>query len=155
MTVCIDTREQHPWRFPEGVKTVRATLMQGDYALEGDGSFAIERKNALDFRQTVAGKAAAWERFTRELARMDAAGTPQKVIVVEGDMASYLFRETAAGIKEPEVECDPVLLMHRVAELAVRYRCCVLFARDAGTAAAMAWHLFCVRLEQVKGGQKK
>ena len=67
----------------------------------------------------------------------------------------FIGRKTAAGIEEPEVECDPVLLMHRVAELAVRFRCCVLFARDAGTAAAMAWHLFCVRLDQVKGGQKR
>lgn len=154
MTVRIDTREQTPWMFPEGVKTRRATIGEGDYALEGDNTFSVERKSAKDFRQTVAGKAANWERFIRELHRMDEAGNPHKVIIVEGDISDYLYETTPFGIEEPAVECDPVLLMHRVAELTVRHRTSVLFARDPGVAAAMAYHVFCVRAAQLEGIRK-
>ena len=75
MTILVDSREQRPWSFPEGVTVrPRSTIRQGDYALDGDGTFSIERKSVTDFRGTVAGKAANWERFVRELRRMDDIG---------------------------------------------------------------------------------
>lgn len=148
MRVIFDTREKHPWAFPPGVEMRPGTLKQGDYALEGDNTFSVERKSAQDFRNTVTG---AWDRFVRELRRMDDVGNPQKIIIVEGDLSAYLFKETDAGLQDPECDCDPVLLMARIAELTLVYRTAVLFARDEGSAAALAYHIFCKRLCQLSG----
>lgn len=151
MKVIYDTREKRPWSFPPGVEVRPGTLKQGDYALDSDSTFSIERKSAQDFRDTVSG---AWDRFVRELRRMDEIGNPQKVIIVEGDVAAYLFKETERGLEEPECECDPVFLMSRIAELTLVYRTAVLFARDEGSAAALAYHIFCKRLCQLHGRLK-
>ena len=158
MTILVDSREKHPWAFPENVRVVpRSTIRQGDYALEGDGTFSIERKSLKDFRNTVAGKAAAWERFVRELRRMDEIGCPQKVVIVEGNVEDYLFKEVrneagiVVNVREPECDADPVFLLSRVAELAVIYRTAVLFAADEAVAAALAYHVFCKRMVQLGG----
>lgn len=158
MTIRIDSREKHPWAFPEGVKVIpHATLRQGDYALEGDGTFAIERKSLADFRGTVAAKASNWERFTRELHRMDEAGTPQKIVIVEGNIEDYLFKEIkdehglVVRVREPECDNDPVFLLSRIAELTVFYRTAIIFAADEAVASAMAYHIFCKRMVQLGG----
>lgn len=158
MTILIDSREQRPWAFPEGVNVkAHCTLKQGDYALEGDGTFSIERKSVADFRGTVAGKTANWERFVRELHRMDEVGNPQKIVIVEGNVDDYLFKETkidngiAVRIREPECDGDPVFLLSRIAELTLIYRTAVLFASDEAVASTLAYHLFCKRLVQLGG----
>ena len=151
MTILVDSREQRPWSFPEGVTVrPRSTIRQGDYALDGDGTFSIERKSVTDFRGTVAGKSANWERFVRELRRMDDIGCPQKVIIVEGNVEDYLFREKD-GRLEQDVDCDPVYLLSRVAELTLMHRTAVLFAADAAVGAALAYHIFCKRMVQLGG----
>ena len=70
LRIVIDTREQQPWHFPRHLAAVsRGTLSAGDYALEGDRGFAIERKSLPDFVGTISS---GWERFRRELERMPA-----------------------------------------------------------------------------------
>lgn len=153
MKVVVDSREKSPWSFPEGVETVVGTVRQGDYALDGDGTFAVERKSLADFRNTVVR---GWDRFRRELRRMDLCGFPAKVVVVEGDFADYCFSEAAGGgVADPACGADPVftpqMAAMRVAELTVWHRCAVLFARDEGIAAALAYHVLLQRARQLSG----
>ena len=152
MHVVIDTREKTPWDFPEGVETSVGTVRQGDYALRGDGCFAIERKSLRDFRDTVVRE---WDRFQRELIRMHLAGFAQKVVIVEGDFADYCFKQLDDGIAEPAAGTDeaftPQLAARRVAELLVYHRTAVLFARDEGIAAALAFQILLQRAEQLHG----
>ena len=60
--IIIDTREQRPWVFPAYAAVRVGTLKQGDYALEGDDRYAIERKSLEDFIGTIFS---GWERFKR------------------------------------------------------------------------------------------
>ena len=64
-TLLVDTREQRPLYFGEGVPQRRATLPTGDYSVEGcEGLIAIERKSLGDLFGTVGqGR----ERFEREI----------------------------------------------------------------------------------------
>ena len=79
LRIIIDTREQRPWRFPpEAAFVRRGTLSAGDYALEEDTAFAIERKSLDDFIGTVS---TGWERFQRELERM--GGYAARCVIVE------------------------------------------------------------------------
>lgn len=152
MHIVIDTRERLPWEFPEGVVTSVGTVRQGDYALRGDNAFSIERKSLADFRNTVVRD---WDRFQRELLRMHLAGFSSKVIIVEGDFADYCFKEIQDGIEEPACGVDeaftPQLAARRVAEITIFYRTSVLFARDAGIAAALAFQIFTQRQAQLTG----
>lgn len=136
MRIVIDTREQTPWAFPpELAETQRGTLPQGDYALEGDEAFSIERKSLDDFVGTVSS---GWERFKRELRRMDNAGSPAKVIVVEGDMASLFFSEDGTPPTHGHAQLTPQFLAKRIAQLTYDFRCAVLFAGSAPLAAGVA-----------------
>lgn len=154
MHIVIDTREKSPWVFPEGVEISVGTVRQGDYALRGDNAFSIERKSLADFRGTVVR---GWDRFRRELLRMDLAGFAQKVIIVEGDFADYCFKELpdGEGIEEPSAGADevftPSLAARRVAELTIFHRVAVLFARDEGIAAALAFQILLQRQNQLTG----
>lgn len=152
MKVRIDTREKTPWVFPDGVETVVGTVRQGDYALDGDNTFGIERKSMKDFRGTVVRE---WDRFQRELVRMDRAGHPVKVIIVECDFADYCFSQDGDEVVPPEAGDDPVFTPSfaamRVAELLVWNRTSVLFARDEGMAAALAYQILLQRSIQLTG----
>ena len=66
--ILIDTREQNPLVFPDGVPTARASLNTGDYSIEGYASdFIVERKSLEDLVNTVIHDR---KRFERELERM-------------------------------------------------------------------------------------
>ena len=139
MHVVVDSREKRPWVFPEGVETSVGTIRQGDYALRGDNGFSIERKSLRDFRNTVV---CDWDRFQRELLRMD--------------FADYCFKELPdEGIEEPAAGVDevftPQLAARRVAELTIFHRATVLFARDEGIAAALAFQILLQRQIQLTG----
>lgn len=66
--IVIDTREQLPFSFPEGVETVRGTLHSGDYSVKGlEDRVAVERKSLADLYGSVTrGR----ERFEREIQRL-------------------------------------------------------------------------------------
>lgn len=156
MHIVVDSREKRPWVFPEGVETSVGTIRQGDYALRGDNGFSIERKSVRDFRDTVV---CGWDRFQRELLRMDLAGFAAKVVIVEGDFADYCFKELPdEGIEEPAAGVDdvftPQLAARRVAELTIFHRTTVLFARDEGIAAALAFQILLQRQIQLTGVAK-
>lgn len=148
--IVIDTREQRPWAFPEYVQTKVAMLPAGDYALDGDENFSIERKSLDDFVGTVF---TGWERFKRELARMKAAGYPARVIIVEGDYEQLVWRENEAGrLVAPQhnhYAITPQAVAARIGELALA-GVCVLFCKDPGHAAMQAYYILMERYKCIR-----
>jgi len=139
LKIIIDTREQTPWAFPEHYAvTTRGTLTAGDYALNGDSSFALERKSLDDFLGTIS---TGWDRFCRELARMNELKFPAKVIIVEGNFVSVTFRKDEDGYiippKHNHPQLTPSFVCARIADLTLM-QVSVLFAHNSILAAGMA-----------------
>lgn len=140
MKIIIDTREQTPWAFPPDLaETARGTLQQGDYALEGDDAFAIERKSLSDFLGTIS---TGWKRFLRELSRMDNAGFPSKVIIVEGNASSCFFAPDGTPPTHDHAKLSPQFIAKRVAQLAYDSHACILFAGSPEIASGLAVQIF-------------
>lgn len=75
----IDTREQDPWKFGPGVRTLRRKLPVGDYSFMGlTRKVAVERKSPEDLLGTM--RLAGRDRFARELARAASMGTDLWVV---------------------------------------------------------------------------
>lgn len=149
VVIVIDTREQRPWSFPPYIDITVGTLRTGDYALQGDDHFAIERKSADDFIGTIS---LGWHRFTKELNRMDAASFAAKVVIVESDFETFCFRTRQGMILPPDHEhtrCTPQFVMKRIAELSMR-GVSVIFAGNADLASAIALRLFIEREKQLE-----
>lgn len=148
--IVIDTREQRPWEFPDYVQTVIGTLPTGDYALEGDRGFAIERKSLDDFVGTLFS---GWERFQREIGRMEGAAFAAKVIIVEADYASLMFCRDASGQIVAPMHRHPLItpqaMAGRIADLTMM-GVSMLFCRDSGHAALQAYMLLTRRAAQLK-----
>jgi hypothetical protein len=151
LDITIDTREQTPWHFPEWVaKTRIGTVRTGDYCLTGDAGFAIERKSLDDFCGTISS---GWERFCRELDRME--GWPAKVVLVEADFESLLFREVVVdgetvliGPDHSHFMVNPGFVMKQIGILTMR-GVVVLFGGNAEYAAALAVAIFRQRQLQI------
>lgn len=140
--VVIDTREKRPWSFPEHLVTSRiGTLKTGDYALEDDDSFAIERKSLDDFLQTVSS---GWERFLREIGRMEGQNFKAKIVIVEGDYESFCFKSSSFNEIEPPAHNHPRLspqfVNKRMAELTMM-NVSVIFAGCPEYAASLAYSI--------------
>lgn len=148
--IVIDTREQRPWEFPEYVQTIIGTLPTGDYALEGDRGFAVERKSLDDFAGTLFS---GWERFQREIGRMEGAAFAAKVIIVEADYASLMFCRDASGQIVAPIHrhhmITPQAMAGRIADLTMMGVSC-LFCRDSGHAALQAYMLLTRRAAQLQ-----
>jgi len=130
LRVVIDSREQMPWNFgEESAVTRRGKIDAGDYALEGDPFFAIERKSLDDFLGTIAS---GWERFQRELTRMD--GHVAKVIVVEGTL-----KDVFEG-KHNHPNLTLGFVLKRIARLTLS-RVSVIMAGDRAMAAAVGYSI--------------
>jgi ERCC4-type nuclease len=131
LQIIVDTREQQPWRFPEHlVRARRDTLKSGDYALDGDLLFAIERKGLDDFLGSVAG---GWDRLQAEFARM--AVCVARVVIVEGSA-----REIVEGAHSHPSLTAP-FVFKRVAQLTLG-GVSVLFADSPTIAAGLAYSIF-------------
>jgi ERCC4-type nuclease len=151
LSIIIDTREQTPWAFDLARVDARVgTLRTGDYALEGDPHFGIERKSLEDFLGTISS---GWGAFCRELNRMDEAAWVAKVIIVEGDFLSCVFQLDEAGELLPpphrHYNLSPQFIEKRIAQLTMR-GVSVLFARDPHLAAGLATAIFKLRSEQLE-----
>jgi DNA excision repair protein ERCC-4 len=98
-TIVVDTREQLPWRFDtrlvrellgRPIATVRGTLAEGDYAVQGmEGVVAIERKSLPDFVMSVTTER---PRFWAELERLQPYRVRAVVIeasVVDVEVQAY------------------------------------------------------------------
>lgn len=148
LNVIIDTREQMPWSFPEDkVRAVRGTLSTGDYALEGDDKFAVERKSLDDFLGSISSD---WDRFLKEIERMEQWFA--RAIVVEGDYSECCFRIDREGRPVAPDHNHPLLgpafVTGRIATLVMCHRVSVLFAGNHEQAAAVGYYLLKRRWEQ-------
>lgn len=155
LRIIIDTREQTPWGFPDDEAiAVRGTLSTGDYAIEGDNKFCIERKSLDDFLGTIAG---GWERFNREFDRMNEAGHIAKVVIVESDFIECCFQELNGKLIAPRHNhpmIQPAFVVARIADLTLR-GISVLFAHDPIIAAGMALTIFRHRQRQLDTNKEK
>ena len=112
-------------------------------------AFAIERKSLDDFLGTVFGQ---WERFVREIGRMEGAGFSAKVIIVESDFRQFCFLEQNGCIVNPKHNhpmLSPQAVMARLAELSFM-GVSVLFCGDSQLAAAMAYALLVRRNKELE-----
>lgn len=148
--IIIDTREQKPFDFPLNVPVKRATLKTGDYAIEGDDFFAIERKSKADFLGTIFHD---WQRFKRELQRMADGNFVAKIIIVEADFKDFLFSENTDGeLIAPNYTntcIPPQAIISRIAELSLM-NVTILLCGNAQYAATMAYYILLNRLKQLK-----
>ena len=150
LRIVIDTREQTPWAFDvSAVDPEIGTLRTGDYALVGDSQFGVERKSLDDFLGTIS---TGWERFGRELDRMEAARWVTRSIIVEGDYGSCFFASMPngelVGPQHRHFRLTPQFVEKRVAELTMR-GVSVLFATNPFIAASLAVALFRIRQKQI------
>lgn len=150
--IIVDTREQAPWSFEDAYATVTVgTLRTGDYALAGDTAFAIERKSLDDFLGTIS---TGYERFLREIGRMEGSGFTAKVVIVEGDFASVCFATATDGELIPPQHRHPMLtpqfVCKRIAELSM-LGVAVLFAANASYASALAYAILKERANGLEG----
>ncbi len=147
MQIIVDTREQRAWSFPPQVEVEAGTIKSGDYAIKGDEEkFAIERKSAADFVGTLA---TGWPRFVREINRMEKAGFPAKIIIIEANFEEFCFNYHQGRIIAPDhehVRCSPAFIMKRIAQLSMR-NVSVLFAGNPELASALALRIFFERQE--------
>jgi hypothetical protein len=139
INIVIDTREQNPWAFDFTLANVRiGTLKTGDYALDGDAGFAVERKSLDDFLGTISS---GWARFQREVFRAKEAMFPAFPIIVEGSFSSCVFSVDKDGNIIPPSHNHPNLtpgfVVKRIAELTMM-GCEVLFAERPDYAGARA-----------------
>ena len=142
LRITIDTREQQPWSFPpEVATTARGTLSAGDYCITGDDQFVIERKSLDDLVGTLS---TGWERFLRELDRMEVMGSYPMIVIVEGTWMQIL------GHKYNHPRVSPRFVQSRLADLTFR-GVHILFADNAHAAAGMAWVLFYHRMKIIAG----
>lgn len=85
-TIIIDTREQRPWAFGEGVPIIRTSLPAGDYSIVGlEGVVSIERKSLDDLVNTLFHSE---DRFFKELVKLK--GYRRKLVAVEGSVEDIL-----------------------------------------------------------------
>ncbi len=139
--ITIDTREQQAWSFPEGlVLASRGTLLSGDYAIQDDRGFAVERKSVNDLVGTLT---TGWARFLEELARMEEFAFPNKVIIVEGTLTDIIDRK----YNHPKVV--PKYIINQIARLTLK-GCSVLFCDNPISAAGMAYAILLKRYEQLE-----
>lgn len=144
LDIVVDTREQTPWVFPVELATVRrGTLNAGDYALDGDYNFAIERKSLDDYVGTVSRD---WDRFQRELDRMRAAQFPALVVIVEGGLLQIILGQYNGATL-------PKFIIKRTAQL-IMQGCAVVFADNPETAAGMAYRILKERHQEINGNNK-
>ena len=99
----IDSREPepHPWNMfiPEGIKTERATLETGDFAIKGNEEGAIiERKTIPDLLGCIGRERG---RFERELARSRYVG--RFGVVIEGSLDDLIRQARIFGSLHPNV----------------------------------------------------
>ena len=149
--VVIDTREKRPWAFPPHlVRAEMGTLRTGDYALKGDMQFAIERKSLDDFLGTISS---GWERFLREIGRMEGSGFCAKVIIVEGNFEQVCFTEVEDTLIHPDhhhPQITPQFIAKRIADLTF-LNVSVLFCGNSQYAAGMALAILRARHYEIIG----
>ncbi|MEP7049450.1 MAG: ERCC4 domain-containing protein [Pseudomonadota bacterium] len=123
-TILVDTREQTPWRFSDGVAVETCSLPSGDYSLKGfTDVVAVERKSLPDL---VACCTAERERFLDCCRRL--SDYVLRLVVVEAsvdDVLAHAYRSRT----NPQSVIGTALAIH------VDYGVPTIWAGDARNAA--------------------
>ncbi len=130
MVIVIDTREQTPFVFPEGVQTVSGTLQSGDYSLQGFTDLVtIERKSLPDIVGCIGqGR----DRFERELMRL--RGYRYKAVIIEANL-----KQCEAGKWRGKIL--PQQLLGSIASWRVKYGVEFIYACNADFGAKETYRL--------------
>jgi len=133
LRILVDSREQRPPPFPDGVILERWTLSEGDYTTEALQAIGvIERKSGGDFVSSITHDR---DRFEDELRRLQ--GYRWRCVIVEDDLtAVYRLSQT-----------HPNSILGSVSSLYARWDCPVLFAGNP----AGAGRLICGILRRWQG----
>lgn len=130
MKLIIDSREQRPLPFPDGVFTETGSLYSGDYSIKGlESLFAVERKSLDDLAASCTRER---ERFERELHRL--RGFRFKRLLIVGTRA-----DLAAG--RYYSKANPKAIAATLGAFEVRYDLPVVFVPtpEAGGRTVAAW----------------
>lgn len=126
-TIIIDTREQCPLSFPEGVETRTEGLHCGDYSLDGLTELcAIERKSLPDLVACCCNSER--QRFKRELHRLQSYRC--RTVVVEAS-----FQDATQGNYRSKL--NPNALIASVSSWQIRYSVPFIWAGDSNGAATV------------------
>lgn len=130
--IVVDTREQTPFSFDCPTKSHK--LDYGDYQLESNGAFVIERKTLKDFVATFSN---GYQRVTNEIERASAAGASIVVLVEQSlnDCLSFPF----LPYLNVTWRITPDFVFHNVRELIQKFaNLQFLFVRNKTTAQTIA-----------------
>jgi len=149
MKLKIDTREQAPLNFKEGVfaEIVREGLPVGDYWCEVEGAeipIVFERKSLGDLFGTMTS---GYARFKREMARARQAGITL-VLIIEGSM-----KDVAKGYQYSKFDGNAML--KKLFMLWIRYDLFPVFCEDRRTASRFIEETFSAVARNYKAGSKK
>jgi ERCC4-type nuclease len=117
-TICIDSREQKPWVFPD-IETVTTKLATGDYTLEGFGQeICIERKgNIGEFAMNITEK-----RFDDVVKRLNEF--KHGYLLLEFNMYHLMAFPQSSAIprsKWPYIKITPNFLLKRLLDYQLNY----------------------------------
>jgi hypothetical protein len=125
MKIIIDTREQTPWTFPDGIQTEPGTLATGDYSLKGLQELCtIERKSLSDLVGCMTGDNR--ERFKKELQRLKSYRC--RAVIVEGSLHDIMIHRYLSRI-------EPEAVIGSMASWQTKYETPFVLAGDADGAA--------------------
>jgi ERCC4-type nuclease len=132
MKIIIDTREQTPWTFPEGIQTETGTLATGDYSLKGLQEICtIERKSLSDLVGCMTGDNR--ERFKKELLRLKSYRC--RAVIIEGSLHDIMIRRYLSRI-------EPEAVIGSMASWQTKYETPFIMAGDAEGAARYCLAIF-------------
>ncbi len=125
MKIIIDTREQTPWTFTDGIETMPGTLATGDYSISGLQELCtIERKSLPDLVGCMTGDNR--ERFKKELLRLKSYRC--RAVIVEGSLHDIMIHRYLSRI-------EPEAVMGSMASWQTKYEIPFVLAGDADGAA--------------------
>lgn len=113
-----DTREQNPLKF--NLPSERRTVKSGDYCFNnpaGNGRIVFERKSLCDLIGTLSS---GYDRFKREIERINQAGQ-NLVIIVEQNLEESLNFNKNHNISKFSKRVSPDFIFHKVRELTQGY----------------------------------
>jgi DNA excision repair protein ERCC-4 len=143
-TIIIDTREQLPYAFSSGVKTVVAGLPYGDYSLAGlEQEIVIERKSLGDLLGSITRER---ERFERELKALRTYRLA--VLMIEADWGSILTGNYRAAV-------SPAAVIGSLMAFVSRYGVVPVLAGDRGTAEILTERILCLEAVRIERDFKK
>ena len=137
LDVIVDTREQHPFVFPQAYATPCPTALKTfDYALQSDcdfnggiDPFAIERKSVPDFITSIV---AGWDAEYAKIERQKAANAGPVVYIVEGR-----FQDMLTWPGYARLDYGPAMVFRAWSIMVYRLGVHVIFAGQLGAEACL------------------